>query len=138
MGIGVGDRVYMLENSWYTVISPENCSSILWRSWDKKEKAAEELRLTPDHMYNFGLIDGIVPEPLGGAHWDYAEAAAIAETQVLIETLHELKQQTPESRIEKRIEKFGKMGFWKKCPPRAISGYQNGTPRGSTNITYIQ
>src|SRR3569832_2466897 len=67
LGIGVGDRVFMLENAWYTVISPENCSSILWRSWDQKEKAAEELRLTPDHMYNFGLIDTIVQDPLGGA-----------------------------------------------------------------------
>jgi acetyl-CoA carboxylase carboxyl transferase subunit alpha len=63
---GVGDKIFMLENSWYTVISPENCSSILWRSWDQKEKAAEELRLTPDNMYGFSLIDGIVPEPLGG------------------------------------------------------------------------
>src|ERR1017187_1310676 len=77
LGIGVGDRIFMLENSWYTVISPENCSSILWRSWNQKEKAAEELRLTPDNMYGFGLIDGIIPEPLGGAHWDYNEAASL-------------------------------------------------------------
>ncbi len=111
LGIGVGDRVYMLENSWYTVISPENCSSILWRSWDQKEKAAEELKLTSDNMLEFGLIDGIVPEPLGGAHWDYAEAAAMLKPK-LIETINELKQQSPEYRIEKRIEKFGKMGFW--------------------------
>ncbi len=111
LGIGVGDRVYMLENSWYTVISPENCSSILWRSWDQKEKAAEELRLTPDNMFKFGLIDSIVPEPLGGAHWDYTEAAALLKPK-LVETLNELSQFTPEQRIEKRIEKFGKMGFW--------------------------
>ena len=111
LGIGVGDRVYMLENSWYTVISPENCSSILWRSWDQKEKAAEELKLTSDNMLGFGLIDGIVPEPLGGAHWDYSEAAAMLKPK-LIETINELKQQSPEHRIEKRIEKFGKMGFW--------------------------
>ena len=111
LGIGVGDRVFMLENSWYTVISPENCSSILWRSWDQKEKAAEELRLTPDNMYNFGLIDAIIPEPLGGAHWDYAEAAALLKPK-LIETIHELKQQSPEFRVERKIEKFGSMGFW--------------------------
>src|ERR1700712_3438897 len=114
-GVGGGDRGFMLENSWYTVISPENCSSILWRSWDQKEKAAEELRLTPDHMYNFGLIDTIVPEPLGGAHWDYSEAAALLKPK-LIETLHELKKMTPNERVEKRIEKFGKMGFWNEVP----------------------
>jgi acetyl-CoA carboxylase carboxyl transferase subunit alpha len=111
LGIGVGDRVYMLENSWYTVISPENCSSILWRSWNMKEKAAEELRLTSDNMFKFGLIDGIIPEPLGGAHWDYDEAAALLKKK-LIEALREIKQHSPEFRIEKRIEKFGKMGFW--------------------------
>src|ERR1700733_5444046 len=77
LGIGVGDRVYMMENSWYTVISPENCSSILWRSWDQKELAAEQLRLTPEDMIGFGLVDGKIPEPLGGAHWDYDEAASI-------------------------------------------------------------
>jgi len=115
LGIGVGDRVFMLENSWYTVISPENCSSILWRSWDQKEKAAEELRLTPDHMYNFGLIDTIVPEPLGGAHWDYTEAAALLKPR-LIETLRELREYDPQTRIEKRITKYGKMGFWNELP----------------------
>jgi acetyl-CoA carboxylase carboxyl transferase subunit alpha len=111
LGIGVGDRVFMLENSWYTVISPENCSSILWRSWDQKEKAAEELRLTPDNMYEFGLIDSIIPEPLGGAHWDYTEAANLLRPK-LVATLHELDQMKPEERSRKRIEKFGKMGFY--------------------------
>jgi acetyl-CoA carboxylase carboxyl transferase subunit alpha len=111
LGIGVGDRVFMLENSWYTVISPENCSSILWRSWDQKEKAAEELRLTPDNMYEFGLIDSIIPEPLGGAHWDYTEAANLLRPK-LVATLHELDQLKPDERVRKRIEKFGKMGFY--------------------------
>ncbi|MEJ7677912.1 MAG: acetyl-CoA carboxylase carboxyltransferase subunit alpha [Segetibacter sp.] len=83
LGIGVGDKVFMLENSWYTVISPENCSSILWRSWDMKEKAAEQLKLTSDNMFNFGLVDGIIPEPLGGAHWDYNEAAAILKSYIV-------------------------------------------------------
>ena len=111
LGIGVGDRVYMLENSWYSVISPENCSSILWRSWDQKEKAAEELRLTPDNMYGFGLIDGIIPEPTGGAHWDYNEAAALLKPR-LIQTIRQLQEQTPEERLNNRIEKFTKMGFF--------------------------
>jgi acetyl-CoA carboxylase carboxyl transferase subunit alpha len=115
LGIGVGDRIFMLENSWYTVISPENCSSILWRSWDQKEKAAEELRLTPDNMYGFGLIDGIVPEPIGGAHWDYCEAAALLKPK-LLQTLEELKQIPAEDRIKQRIEKFNKMGFWNEVP----------------------
>ena len=101
----------MLENAWYTVISPENCSSILWRSWDQKEKAAEQLKLTPDHMYDFGLIDGIIPEPLGGAHWDYGEAAGLVKPY-LLKTISELQQIDPDERIRRRIEKFGFMGFW--------------------------
>src|SRR5881392_4429350 len=75
LGIGVGDKVVMMENTWYTVISPESCSSILWRSWDKKETAAEQLRLTAEKMLGFGLIDGIIPEPIGGAQWDYDASA---------------------------------------------------------------
>ncbi len=111
LGIGVGDRVFMLENAWYTVISPENCSSILWRSWDQKEKAAEQLKLTPDHMLNFGLIDSIVPEPLGGAHWNYDEAASLLKPY-LVNTIRELELMDVEDRINKRIVKFGGMGFW--------------------------
>jgi acetyl-CoA carboxylase carboxyl transferase subunit alpha len=111
LGIGVGDRVFMLENTWYSVISPESCSSILWRSWDMKEKAAEELKLTSDHMEKFGLVDGVIEEPLGGAHWDYALAAEKVKA-VLIKTLQELKAIPAEERIQQRIEKFGKMGFW--------------------------
>ncbi len=124
LGIGVGDRVFMLENSWYTVISPENCSSILWRSWDQKEKAAEELRLTPDNMFKFGLIDQIIAEPIGGAHWDYAEAAALLKPR-LLETLAELKQLAPAYRVEKRIEKFGNMGFWEENPEPVIEEHQS-------------
>jgi acetyl-CoA carboxylase carboxyl transferase subunit alpha len=111
LGIGVGDRIFMLENSWYTVISPENCSSILWRSWEMKEKAAEELKLTSDYMHKFGLVDTVVPEPLGGAHWNYDEAASNLKNQ-LIATLQELKQIPAEDRVKQRIEKFSKMGFW--------------------------
>ncbi|HMK05775.1 MAG TPA: acetyl-CoA carboxylase carboxyltransferase subunit alpha, partial [Ferruginibacter sp.] len=113
LGIGVGDKVFMMENTWYTVISPESCSSILWRSWDKKETAAEQLRLTGDDMLNFGLVDGVIPEPLGGTHWDYKEAAEILKNY-LLPVIRELKTIPPEKRIEQRIEKFGKMGFWEE------------------------
>src|SRR6218665_1072952 len=111
LGIGVGDKVFMMENTWYTVISPESCSSILWRSWDKKEIAAEQLRLTSEKMLGFGLIDGIIPEPVGGAHWDYDEAAQ-KQKDFLIPVIREEKQKTSEQRVNERIEKFGKMGFW--------------------------
>lgn len=111
LGIGVGDKVLMLENTWFTVISPESCSSILWRSWDKKELAAEQLKLTPDHMTKFGIVDGIVPEPAGGAHWDYDEAANMLKNE-LIPILQELKQVDVNERINQRIERYSKMGFW--------------------------
>src|SRR5687768_13165271 len=111
LGIGVGDKVFMMENTWYTVISPESCSSILWRSWDKKEVAAEQLRLTADKMLGFGLIDGIIPEPVGGAHWDYDEAARILK-EFLKPVINELKQLTPEQRVDQRIAKYDAMGFW--------------------------
>jgi acetyl-CoA carboxylase carboxyl transferase subunit alpha len=113
LGIGVGDKVFMMENTWYTVISPESCSSILWRSWDKKEIAAEQLKLTADHMLSFGLIDGIIPEPTGGTHWDYNEAAQILK-DYLGPVIKELKKYSPEERVNMRIEKFGKMGFWEE------------------------
>jgi acetyl-CoA carboxylase carboxyl transferase subunit alpha len=111
LGIGVGDRVFMLENSWYTVISPENCSTILWRSWEKKEVAAEQLKLTADNMLKFGLVEGIISEPLGGAHWNYDEAAQHLK-DYLIPVIKELKHIPAEERVKQRIEKFGKMGFW--------------------------
>lgn len=115
LGIGVGDKVLMMENTWYTVISPESCSSILWRSWEKKEVAAEQLRLTATDMKGFGLVDEIVHEPIGGAHWDYAEAAAILKSYI-IKSLQEIKQKNPQQRINDRIEKYGKMGFWTEAP----------------------
>ncbi len=113
LGIGAGDRVLMLENTWYSVISPESCSSILWRSWDMKEKAAEELKLTPDYMKKFGLVDEIVAEPMGGAHWDYAEAAALLKKQ-LLPVLKELKQIPKDKLLEERLEKYCKMGHWQE------------------------
>lgn len=113
LGIGAGDRVFMMENTWYSVISPESCSSILWRSWDKKEVAAEQLRLTPDKMLGFGLIDGIIPEPDGGAHWDY-DLAAQNLKNFLLPVIKELKQIPVEKRLNDRIVKYGKMGFWEE------------------------
>jgi acetyl-CoA carboxylase carboxyl transferase subunit alpha len=126
LGIGVGDRVYMMENTWYTVISPESCSSILWRSWDKKELAAEQLKLTANNMKEFGLVDGIIPEPAGGAHWDYMEAAQILK-EYLVKVLQELKPIAPEERINQRIEKFGKMGFWQEVSENAPAQFQGKT-----------
>ncbi|MBS1576985.1 MAG: acetyl-CoA carboxylase carboxyltransferase subunit alpha [Bacteroidetes bacterium] len=113
LGIGVGDKVFMMENTWYTVISPESCSSILWRSWEKKEIAAEQLKLTAEKMLGFGLIDGIIPEPIGGAHWDYNEAANILK-DYLLPVIKELKNVPADERVNNRIEKFGKMGFWEE------------------------
>ena len=114
MGIGVGDKVFMMENTWYTVISPESCSSILWRSWDQKEKAAEELKLTSEHMLKFGLVDGVIPEPLGGAHWDHDLAASMLKDQV-VKSIEELKSIDPDQRIDERIEKFARMGRWEEA-----------------------
>lgn len=113
LGIGIGDKVVMLENTWYSVISPESCSSILWRTWDFKEQAAEQLKLTPKHMESFGLVDGIIPEPLGGAH-TYPEEMAIVVKKYLTKTLKELLTIDPEKRIDMRIEKFSKMGFYEE------------------------
>jgi acetyl-CoA carboxylase carboxyl transferase subunit alpha len=121
LGIGVGDRICMMENSWYTVISPENCSTILWRSWAQKEVAAEQLKLTADYMKSFGLVDDIVPEPAGGAHWDYEEAAMILKNH-LKKVLQELKPIPAEERVNRRIEKFGKMGFWEEVEENEVAG----------------
>ena len=109
LGIGVGDRVFMLENTWYSVISPESCSSILWRSWEFKETAAEALKLTADHMESFGLIDGILKEPVGGAHADH-EAMAKTLKKHIKATLEELIPMDPDARVTLRIEKYSKMG----------------------------
>jgi acetyl-CoA carboxylase carboxyl transferase subunit alpha len=113
LGIGIGDRVVMLENTWYTVISPESCSSILWRSWNFKEKAAAELKLTSAHMSSFGLVDDVIVEPLGGAH---AEPDDMAERvkQYILEQLAILQPLDAETRIQQRIDKFSKMGFYEE------------------------
>jgi acetyl-CoA carboxylase carboxyl transferase subunit alpha len=109
IGIGLGDRVFMLENTWYSVISPESCSSILWRSWDYKEQAAEALKLTADHMLDFKLIDGIIKEPLGGAHNSPEEMAKTLKKHLKKEVA-ELMEMTPDERISLRVEKYSRMG----------------------------
>jgi acetyl-CoA carboxylase carboxyl transferase subunit alpha len=109
LGIGIGDKVIMLENTWYSVISPESCSSILWRSWNFKETAAAALKLTSDDMMGNGLIDGIIKEPLGGAHNNQKETFETVKQEIL-KHLANLKQETPEQRIDARIEKFSAMG----------------------------
>ncbi|MCZ6776954.1 MAG: acetyl-CoA carboxylase carboxyltransferase subunit alpha [Ignavibacteria bacterium] len=109
LGIGIGDRILMLESTWYSVISPESCSSILWRSWDFKEQAAEALQLTASDLKKQGIIDVIVPEPIGGAHRNHEEMARILKETLLDELGHLLKIKT-EKLIERRVEKFSKMG----------------------------
>lgn len=109
LGIGVGDRVVMLENTWYSVISPESCSSILWRSWEHKEKAAEALKLTAKDMLKNGLIDGIIAEPLGGAHNNPEQMYATFKNE-LTTMINELSKLSSEKLIETRIGKFSKMG----------------------------
>jgi acetyl-CoA carboxylase carboxyl transferase subunit alpha len=113
IGIGVGNRILMAENSWYSVISPESCSSILWRSWNFKEQAAEALQLTADDLLAQGIIDRIIPEPLGGAHKD-PETMAASLKSVLIEELRALLLKNPEDLVTERIEKFSGMGVWKE------------------------
>lgn len=113
IGIGLGDRVFMLENTWYSVISPESCSSILWRSWDYKEQAAEALKLTADDMQSFGIIDDIIKEPVGGAHANPEEMAKILKRQ-LKKTIAELQEMAPDARIEARINKYANIGVYQE------------------------
>jgi len=117
LGIAIGDRVLMLENTWYSVISPESCSSILWRSWDYKEQAAEVLKLTAKDMLEQKLIDGIIREPLGGAHTDVKWMANQVKKSIL-EKAGELLQLSPDQRIQQRIDKFCSMGVVKDVTPR--------------------
>ena len=109
LGIGVGDRVLMMEYTWYSVISPESCSSILWRTWEMKERAAEALKLSATDMLKNGLVDGIVPEPLGGAHHEPEVAFANVKAAIL-DNFAQLEHMDPEERIQQRIAKFSQMG----------------------------
>ncbi len=109
LGIGVGDKVYMMEYTWYSVISPESCSSILWRSWDYKEQAAEALKLTSSDLKKMKIIDGVIKEPLGGAHND-VDLAAKRLKKVILDDIHALEKIKPDKRIDERINKFSQMG----------------------------
>ena len=113
LGIGVGDKVFMLENTWYSVISPESCSSILWRSWEYKEQAAEALKLTATDMKKQKLIDDIIPEPLGGAHHDRETTFKTVE-KYITKAYNELKELSTEDLIMQRMDKYSKMGEFKE------------------------
>ncbi len=109
LGIGVVDKVYMMEYTWYSVISPESCSSILWRSWDYKEQAAEALKLTSSDLKKMKIIDGVIKEPLGGAHND-VDLAAKRLKKVILDDIQALEKIKPDKRIDERINKFSQMG----------------------------
>ena len=109
LGIGIGDKILMLENCWYSVISPESCSSILWRSWDYKEQAAEALKLTAEDLLEQKIVDRIIPEPLGGAHKNPQKAADNLKS-ALLEELEQLVKIKPDKLVQNRIDKFGSMG----------------------------
>ena len=113
LGIGIGDRILMLKYCWYSVISPESCSSILWRSWDFKEQAAQALKLTAPDLLKIGIIDRIIDEPKGGAHKDHTEAAKILK-EALIEELDNLTKIRKDKLLDLRIKKFDAMGFFKE------------------------
>ncbi|MFT4898406.1 MAG: acetyl-CoA carboxylase carboxyl transferase subunit alpha [Flavobacteriales bacterium] len=114
LGIGMGDKVFMMENTWYSVISPENCSTILWRSWDHKEEAAEKMKLTSQDMLELGLIDGVIKEPVGGAHAD-PEKAFENVKNAIIDSLNELRDIEPQKRVATRIKKFSSMGHYEEA-----------------------
>ncbi len=111
IGIGMGNEVYMMENTWYSVISPESCSSILWKTWDYKEQAADALKLTAEDLIELKIIDGIIKEPKGGAHRDHDAAAELVKAQIL-DSLMRLSVLSPAELIDQRIAKYSQMGHW--------------------------
>lgn len=113
IGIGVGDKLLMMENTWYSVISPESCSSILWRSWEHKEKAAEALKPTAQDLLKLKIIDGIIKEPVGGAHTNYEEVAKTLK-KAIIKNISELEEMTPEERVNRRIKKYSGIGVYEE------------------------
>ncbi|MFC2114026.1 acetyl-CoA carboxylase carboxyltransferase subunit alpha [Bacteroidota bacterium] len=114
LGIALGDRMLMLENTWLSVISPEVCSSILWKNWDYKEKAADQMKLTPKDLCNINLIDGVIHEPLGGAHKDVKSTCRNVKKAIL-KQLDELKNSSPEERITNRINKYSSIGMFEEA-----------------------
>lgn len=113
LGIGMGNEVYMMEHTWYSVISPESCSSILWKTWDYKEEAAAALKLTSNDLLELKIIDGVIKEPLGGAHRDHNAAAEAVKKQML-ESLKRLKKMKTADLVNQRIEKYSNMGVWEE------------------------
>ena len=109
LGIGMGNEVYMMENTWYSVISPESCSSILWKTWEYKEQAAAALKLTATDLIELKVIDGVIPEPKGGAHRDHKESAALLKKQI-VESLGRLCQMDADQLVSQRVEKYSAMG----------------------------
>ncbi len=120
IGIGMGNELYMMENTWYSVISPESCSSILWKTWEYKEQAASALKLTAKDLLELKVIDGVIAEPLGGAHRDYKKSAEAVKNQVL-KSLKRLKKMKPAKLIDQRIEKYASMGQWEKVSSKTTS-----------------
>jgi acetyl-CoA carboxylase carboxyl transferase subunit alpha len=111
IGIGMGNEVYMMENTWYSVIAPESCSSILWKTWDYKEQAAAALKLTAKDLLEMNIIDGIIPEPVGGAHRDYKQSA-LAVKERCLDSLKRLKKMKADKLVDQRIDKYASMGVW--------------------------
>lgn len=118
IGIGMGNELYMMENTWYSVISPENCSTILWRTWEYKEQAASALKLTAKDLLDMKIIDGVIEEPLGGAHRNYEKSAAAVKEQIL-KSLKKLMKMKPDKLIDQRIEKYSGMGVWIESDKKA-------------------
>lgn len=119
IGIGMGNELYMMENTWYSVIAPESCSSILWKTWEYKEQAASALKLTAKDLLEFGIIDGVIKEPLGGAHRDFKKSAEAVKEQIL-ESVKRLRKMKPDKLIEQRIEKYTSMGDWEEASSKAV------------------
>ncbi|MEX1010678.1 MAG: acetyl-CoA carboxylase carboxyltransferase subunit alpha [Balneolaceae bacterium] len=118
IGIGMGNELYMMENTWYSVISPESCSSILWKNWEYKEQAAEVLKLTAPDLLELGIIDGVIEEPMGGAHRDWEQSANAVKT-TLIESLDRLGKLKVTKLVDQRIAKYCDMGVWKSASARS-------------------
>lgn len=119
IGIGMGNELYMMENTWYSVIAPESCSSILWKTWEYKEQAASALKLTAKDLLELEIIDGVIREPLGGAHRDFKKSAAAVKKQIL-DSMKRLKKMKPDKLIEQRIEKYTSMGDWEEASSKAV------------------
>jgi acetyl-CoA carboxylase carboxyl transferase subunit alpha len=118
IGIGMGNEVYMMENTWYSVIAPESCSSILWKTWDYKEQAASALKLTAEDLLELKIIDGVIPEPLGGAHRNYKVSAEAVKKQIL-DSLKRLGKLKTDKLVNQRIDKYSAMGVWEQAEEKS-------------------